>query len=440
MNADAIVIGAGVAGLAAAEVLAAHDLSVVIVEARDRIGGRIHTVRDAAAPMPVELGAEFIDVPGAAWDALRSVGGAAYRSVDGMWDVTGGRAAALDVNAMAERVLGRLDPPPPDDVPFRQWLAGQQDVSERAAEWLLRYVEGFHAADLDRVGVHWLAHTIRDSAGGGGESRHQPVGGFDLAAEGLRRKLAERVDLRLSTIVTDVEWSPGGVAVHCRTAAGERLTPIVGSRAVLTLPLGVFQAGDVRFTPPLDDLVEAARSVARASVIRITFAFRDAFWEDVLDFRGTKDEQREHKFLMSGEPFPTWWTTSPLVTNLLTAWAGGGAAERVRDLGDPVDVALDSLAAVLGTPRRVVDDQLERSWFHDWDNDPFARCAYSYAPAGAMPALSRLRRAIAETLFMGGEATAPDGWNGTVDGAIESGRRAARELVARTVTPSRQRA
>lgn len=438
MTFDAVIIGAGVAGLAAAQELAAHDLSVVIVEARDRIGGRIHTLRDDAAPLPIELGAEFIDVPGAAWDALRCAGGAAYRSVDGMWSVRDGAATPLDVNTIAERVLGRLDPPPRSDEPFRQWLAGERDVSEHDAEWMLRYVEGFHAADLDRVGVHWLSHTIQDSAGGGGESRHHPLGGFDRAADGLRRQLSELVPIRLSTIVTDVLWSAGRVEVRSRAADGERLDPILATRAILTLPLGVLQVGDVRFDPPITDIVQAARDAARASVIRIVFGFRDAFWEDALDFKGDDEQEREHKFLMSGEAFTTWWTTSPIVTPLLTAWAGGGAAHRVRELGDPVDVALDSLAAMLGTPRRFVDDQLEQSWFHDWDHDPFARCAYSYAPAGAMAALARLRQPIAHTLFMAGEATAKNGWNGTVDGAIESGRRAAREL-ARTIHGRSQR-
>lgn len=430
MRIDAVIIGAGAAGLAAARELTAHDLSVVILEARDRIGGRIHTIRDAAAPLPIELGAEFIDVPGEAWNALRSAGGAAVRSVDGMWDVRDGIATALSVNAMAERVLGRLDPPPARDVPFRQWLARQDGVSEHAAEWMLRYVEGFHAADLDRVGVHWLSHTLQDSAGGGGQSRHQPLGGFDLAPEGLRRGLRDRVPIRVNTIVTDVVWSRGRVEVRCTSPEGGMLEPIVATRAVVTLPLGVLQAGTVRFDPPIEDTMQAARVVERASVIRIVFRFRDALWEDMLEFRSDDGGEREHRFLMSGEAFPTWWTTSPVVSPLLTAWAGGGAAQRVRELGDPVDVALDSLAAMLGAPRHVVAERVEQSWFHDWDSDPFARCAYSYAPAGGMAALARLREPIADTLFMAGEATAKDGWNGTVDGAIESGCRAARELLA----------
>src|SRR5690606_24699380 len=144
----------------------------------DRIGGRLFTVHDEATPLPVELGAEFIDVPGAAWDAVQRANGAAYRSVDGMWHVERGRVRQLDVNGIAERVLGRLEDPPENDVPFRTWLALQRGVSEEDAEWMLRYVEGFHAAELDRVGVHWLSHTIQDSAGGGGESRHHAIGGF----------------------------------------------------------------------------------------------------------------------------------------------------------------------------------------------------------------------------------------------------------------------
>ncbi|HEX6132421.1 MAG TPA: NAD(P)/FAD-dependent oxidoreductase [Longimicrobiales bacterium] len=424
---DIVIIGAGVAGLAAARELASHGESSVLVEARDRIGGRIHTVHDAAAPLPIELGAEFIDVPGPASDALHRAGGVVYRSTDGMWEVERGRARMLDVNETAERVLGRLDPPPATDQSFRAWLAEQRGVGERDAEWLLRYVEGFHAAELDRVGVHWLSHTIRDSAGGGGEQRHHAMHGFDRTPAGLRMQIGPSHDIRLDTVALEIVWRRGAVEVRCRSRAGAPLDSIHARRAIITLPLGVLQAGSVRFVPAVDALTGAVSAIARASVIKIVFRFRDPIWNEVLSFEG--DDSRERKFLMSGEPFPTWWTTAPVITPMITAWAGGDAAHRARRIGDPIDVALDSLAAMLAVPRRELDARLEATWFHDWDADPFAGCSYSYAPAGAMHALRQLRRPIEDTLFLAGEAAADDGWNGTVDGAIRSGERAARQVL-----------
>jgi len=93
-------------------------------------------------------------------------------------------------------------------------------------------------------------------------------------------------------------------------------------------------------------------------------------------------------------------------------------------------VALDSLARMVGTDRGRVEARLEGWAFHDWDADPYARGAYSWVPAGGMDARDELARPVDGTLFFAGEATAKEGMNGTVDGAIESGRRAAREILA----------
>lgn len=434
---EVVVIGAGVAGLAAARELAAHGVAALVLEARGRVGGRVHTVHDPGSPLPVELGAEFIDVPGAAWEAMRAAGGAAYRSAGGMWEVRAGSAAQLDMEAMVERVLGRLDPPPERDLPFREWLAEQRDLGERDRELALRYVEGFHAADPDRVGVRWVAETAQDDGGGGGEVRFHPLGGFRRVAEGLRAGLGPGCEVRLNTVASEVHWGADGAEVRCGSRYGGELEPVRARRVLTTLPLGVLGAGEdaegaVRFVPEIPAKRAAAAALAMGSVVKIVFRFRRPFWEDVLRFAGEDGPgTRELKFLMGDGAFPTWWTPSPVQAPLLTAWAGGGAARRVLDAGDPVGAALDSLARMLGTERARVEAELEECHRHDWDADPFARGAYSWVPAGALEARDELARPVEDTLYFAGEATATDGWTGTVDGAIRSGRRAAREILAR---------
>lgn len=434
---DVVIVGGGVAGLAAARELGARGARVVVLEARGRLGGRVHTVHDPAWPLPVELGAEFVDVPGPAFDAMRRAGATAYRSAGGMWEVRpGGVAAPLDMLEVVEKVLGRLDPPPERDETFADFLQRRcADVGEGARALAVRYVEGFHAAEAGRVGVHWLAKTTEDSGGGGGEVRHHPLGGFDQAVRGLRAALAECVEVRMNTVVTAVAWRRGEVEVRSRAATGGELPTVRARRAVVTLPLGVLQAaegepGAVRFEPEIGDTRDAARRLEMGSVLKIAFRFRRPFWEDVLRFREEDGDLSEHKFLMSDRAFPTWWTPSPVLTPSIVAWAGGGDARRVREAGgDPVETALASLAEILSVDRGRVEAELEECRWHDWDADPFARGAYSYVPAGALPAQKALGRPVDGTLFFAGEATAPDGWNGTVDGALESGQRAAREVL-----------
>lgn len=427
---DVAVVGAGAGGLAAAGELSRAGRSVVVLEARERIGGRVHTLHDPAHPLPVELGAEFVDVPGPDWDALRAAGGAAIRSVGGMWEAEGGRARRAGLEHSIGPVMERLSPPPERDATFADFLrdrCADLDGDVRAAA--VRFVEGFHAARADRVGVHWLAAAAEGGGGGGGDERFHPLPGFDAVIEGLRRGLAPGVEVRTSCGVTEIAWSPGEVRIQ--TADG-----VVHARsAVITLPLGILhlaphEPGAVRFAPEIPEILEAARGLEMGQVVKVTMRFRDAFWDDTLRFDEGEPGTEEIEFLMSDEAFPACWTVSPVKAPVLTAWAGGTAAERIIAAGDPVAAAIDAVARVAGAGRARAEALLECAYHHDWSADPYSRGAYSYVPVGGLEAQARLRQPVRDTLFFAGEATAEGGNNATVAGAIESGRRAARELIA----------
>ena len=113
---------------------------------------------------------------------------------------------------------------------------------------------------------------------------------------------------------------------------------------------------------------------------------------------------------------------------ILTAWAGGHAADRLLAEGAPAERALDSLATAFGLKRREIDRLVDSAHMHDWQADPFSRGAYSYAAVGGKNAHTALGRPISSTLFFAGEATSGD-QTGTVAGAIASGKRAAREVL-----------
>ncbi|HEX2209631.1 MAG TPA: FAD-dependent oxidoreductase [Longimicrobium sp.] len=259
---DVVVVGAGVSGLAAARDLSGRGLRVVVLEARGRIGGRIHTLHDPADPLPVELGAEFIDVPGPAWDTLRAVGGTAYRSAGEMWEIRGGAAEPLDLEGVTGRVLGRLDPPPPDDQPFRAWLGEQRGIAEHDRALALRYVEGFHAADAERVGIHWIARTTGEAAGGGGPLRYRALGGFGRVADGLRAALGPGCEVRLNTAVRAVRWDRNRVEVECASGLGEALPPVFARQALAALGTPVedtlFFAGEAAATDGMNGTVDGA--------------------------------------------------------------------------------------------------------------------------------------------------------------------------------------
>jgi hypothetical protein len=161
-----------------------------------------------------------------------------------MWEVRGGRARRLDMEAVAERVFGKLRPRPERDRSFDEWLAGLRTLDGRTRTWIRRYVEGFHAAETDEVGVQWLAKTAEESGGGGGEVRFHAVNGFHRAAEGLRARIRPDTRIHLNLVVREIHWTRHGAEVRCQRGPDGEPVNVWAPHVLVTLPLGVLQAAE----------------------------------------------------------------------------------------------------------------------------------------------------------------------------------------------------
>jgi monoamine oxidase len=186
--------------------------------------------------------------------------------------------------------------------------------------------------------------------------------------------------------------------------------------------LGVLQAkpyarGAIQFDPEPRRIFTAARSLRFGYAYRVTFRFPYAFSED-------EEKLQRAGFLVSREKqFFTWWTMHLVLLPLLTAWTAGSAAEGLK-VQDPAKIAALALVSLRRILKRTIPVP-DAFYFHNWREDPFSRGAYSYAPVGAVPARKALATPEADTLFFAGEACDFDGHDGTVQGAIASGQRAA---------------
>lgn len=430
---DVIVIGAGAAGLAAASVLSAHDLSVLVLEARERVGGRIWTLRSPRVPVPLELGAELIHGEPRSTFAWLERANAAAVDVPGVrFSGRAGRLRAANATFSAlRRALARVDIPKAD-CSFDAFLAGpaRGKLGARAAAFARALVEGFDAADPADVStidtlVEWNGKSSADAP------TFRPAGGYAVLLDALTAWLdRSRVELRLGAEVRRVAWQRGRVRVE-----GRRLGTAfsaVAPRTVVTLPVGVLAGGAgesaaVRFEPPLDAKRRAIDALASGAVLKVLLQFRSAFWE-------TLDGGRYADAVFIHDPrteFRTFWTTLPARSALLTAWCGGPRARALSGL--PKDAiaerALASLAAILGKDA-VAAARLEGVWLHDWQSDPCSRGAYSYVRVGGRGARSELAAPLGNTLYFAGEATDDEGDAATVAGALSSGERAAREIIA----------
>jgi polyamine oxidase len=320
-----LVIGAGFAGLAAARALVDAGRDVIVLEARDRTGGRAHTVPFGGAV--ADLGPSWIhgvtDNPMA---QLATEAGAGMLSFDYDNEIGGSAKAWAFVDDLADRALdaGNAEARPLSDLLPDNLTAIQQ--------WALAVeVSGEFGADPSELAIAALdeGETMR----GGDALLEQGYGAVtDYLAAGL--------DIRLEWVVSEIEYGDEGVTVY--SADG---TELWADLAVVTLPVGVLRAESVAFTPPLpSDKVDALAGLGSGLLDKLWLAFDDVFWDAEADVINWIDPDNPGlwPFWVNGYKFSG--------VPVLLAFNGGGVARELADWSDDevVASAMAALSAMFG--------------------------------------------------------------------------------------------
>jgi monoamine oxidase len=293
------------------------------------------------------------------------------------------------------------------DLSFQAFL-DRQSLPPRTKTLATMMVQGFDAADPRKVSARDIAEEWGAEAIGASQAR--PRGGYGPLLEKLAGSGAR---LQLQTAAREVRWRRGRVEVG-GIFQGQPFRASA-KRVIVTLPLGVLQSGTVRFTPSLTQKHGALEKLESGPVIRVAMVFHSRFWNPKVAF-----------YHAPQAPFPTFWTPLPIRAPLLTAWAGGPKAARLAGRGSQalVHLALQTVESVLQ-----MKADLAAAYVHDWRADPYARGGYSYVKVNGERARAQLAKPLQETLFFAGEATNTEGESGTVGGALQSGVRAAQEIL-----------
>jgi monoamine oxidase len=211
--------------------------------------------------------------------------------------------------------------------------------------------------------------------------------------------------LLVSTPIIAIRWRSGRVEIDCLQSS--KSITLEASKAIITLPLGVLQSGDVQFDPEPRDALNAANRMRTGEVHRVVMLFRQHFGADINKIT-VPNEVKNLSFLYSFEKIPpVWWTQHPERSPMLTGWVGGRPAatllhDRTAERGLCL---LQELAEMFGVPRAKLQTLRVESLSHDWSSDSFSRGPSSYVPAGAIDASEVMARPVEGALYLAGEHT-----------------------------------
>ena len=425
-NYDVLIVGAGASGLVAAYELSLVNKKVIVLEARDRIGGRIYSITDPKFAQVVETGAEFVHGKLPTTMRLLEKAGIKHHNAEGkMWQVKDGQLQrSTDVDEGWGKLMRELKNLQ-EDISMYDFLNIHFSDNPQFKDSVLQFVEGYDAADAKKASSMALRKEWEEEDD---SNQGRLEKGYTALINFLAKECGDRGNrIALSSIVKTINWSEGRVEVITENGRN-----FIAQKLLLTIPLGVWQAdniskGRIEFSPDLPQKKEAANKMGFGAVIKFNIQFANEFWtEDNIPHVTEKAG-----FIFSDADVPTWWTQYPNKNGLLTGWLAGPKAFALKDESNEElsKTAVRSLAYIFKVSEDFIRTKMLSCRVSNWTADPFTHGAYSYATLDTHWAKKVLAEPVANTLFFAGEALYEGSATGTVESALVNGIETAHQLI-----------
>lgn len=418
-NVSVIVVGAGIAGLGAANLLRKHGATVTVLEAKDHTGGRLLT--DWSMGAPFEVGAGWIHGPSSdnPTKQLADAVNARYAVTDDenavFFDINGYEYDEDEVERIVDAWEGVLE-----------HIDGTYEVNDPRS--LLQAIKDYRPAYLDDPGIMWAFSAFTEfSKGGAIEKLSAPLFNWDEAFDGadvvvtsgydeILNPLKEGLDIKLSHVVSAIDYSADeGVVITTDQGTFE------ADYCICSVPLGVLKANNIQFTPELPGSYrDSIENLGFGSVTKLALKFEEPFWDIETQYFGiTTEPKGRWNYWLSYRTFSD--------ENILLGLSVGDyalTADRMTD-AEMVEDALDVLRTVWEDD---VTEPIDVLATH-WATDPFTLGAYAFPrPGNRKSDFDDLGEPISDRLILAGEHTIFD-YAGTTHGAFMTGLRAAEYII-----------
>lgn len=400
----------------AARKLSAGGKKVIVLEAHNRLGGRIYT--DKFSGKPLQLGAEFIHGNLPETFSLLKEAGLAYETVagDSFHHKNGVLSRQESFIPNWDLLMEKLSEVK-TDCTLMEFLDSEfkEDYYSELRESVIQFAEGYDAADVNRLSVL----SLKEEWEGEQQEQYRLKNGYGELIGFLVQKCEEnKVTIKINAKVSSIKWVEGSAIVTT-----ENLASYTAGQVIIAVSLGVLQSRTLNFSPPLpNEMVGSIKRLGFGNVIKFVLVFEHSFWVENVEQAG---------FIFSEQQVPTWWTALPDKSPVLTGWLAGPSADEFNDTSDEelLTISLQSLATIFSKEADWLQSNLVYAKVYNWFKDDFMKGAYSYPTVNSDSAIAFLQKPLKGTLFFAGEAIYTGPWKGTVEAALASGNEVARKAL-----------